>query len=595
MRIRAVVRDFVKYARFFGVLTGWRFAVLVVLTLASTWAEGIAIALLAPLLSAGRVPDSSVGSVIGAMLDFLHVSRTIEGLLFALVVFSFAKGALVFALVAWQHHIAAKTTQDLRRQLLTGLEASDYRWFLRQNASKLSVIITGETMSVTGGFLAFSRIFPHGLTALAFLAVVAWVEPVLAAVVIAFGAVMAWVLTIPRRLTMRFAEQNNAEVFGMGSLMLQSLFSFKYLAGTGTLARVHDRLRTSFRRITVINYKLGVTAAFAGAFPQPMVAIVLAGLLLYLHRSRGEAALAAGLVILLFLYRAINEINAIQAQWQNFASTIPSIEAVRTLAAEFAANREVGGKDPPPPVRDAIRLENVRFRYDEKDVLAGVNLTLPSRKLVALVGSSGGGKTTIADLITGLLRPASGRVLVDGKDLSTLDLHAWRNRIGYVPQDAPVFTATIAENIAFHAPDLAAPGIRDRVIEAGTRALCHEFVSELPRAWDEPAGERGNRLSGGQKQRIAIARELFKFPDLLILDEATSALDAESENAFRQNLLAMRGTVTGLVIAHRLSTVKACDLVAVLEGGRIVEEGSVSELLERADSRFSELARLQSF
>lgn len=595
MSLRGLVSGFLRHARFFGSLTGWRFFILIGLTLFGTVAESVAIALLVPLFSGGELPETGIGDLIGSVLDLLGIPRSLEGVLLALVLFSVVKACISFVLIAWQHYIAARTTLDLRRKLIGGLEVASYRWFLGENASKLSVVITGETMGVSGGFLAFSRLFPHAITAAAFIGIVGWVEPFLAGAVVVFGILMVWISTIPRMLARKYAARLNEETFVAGSLMLQSLFSFKYLAATGTLARVHDKLRLAFRRITVVNYKLGATAAFATAYPQPLVALVLTALLLWLHRTRGEAALTTGLVVLVFLYRAMNEITSIQAQWQAFSATTPAIDAVRELGARLDANRERSGGVVPPPMIRELRLETVSFRYDDVDVLEGVDLTIPSRTMIAIVGTSGSGKTTLADLLTGLLQPSSGRILIDNIDLADVDLRVWRARLGYVPQDAPVFTGTIAENIAFHALDASAPEFDSRIIEAGTRALCHEFVVAMPGGWNEFAGERGNRLSGGQKQRVAIARELFKGPDILILDEATSALDAESENLFRQNLEAMRGTVTGIVIAHRLSTVKACDRVVVLERGRVFEQGTVPELLARDGSRFRELARLQSF
>lgn len=594
----AAIRSFAAFLyhlRFFHALVGWRFYVLVVLTIAMSWSEGVAIALLLPLLSGGGGNGTAIGAMVGRVLSFLHVPGTTEGVLTALVLFAFVKAGLSFGTVAWQYHISSKLTQDLRRTLLNKLLKVDYRWILGQNLSRLSVVIAGESATVSSGFLAFSKLFPHGITAATFVGIVAWEDVRLAAVIIAFGAGLFWAQTIPRRLTRRFAAKNNDEAIGMGSLMLQLLFSYKYLAATASLDRLHPRLLLAIRRITVLGYKLGITAAFSGAFPQPLVALVLAGILLWLNQTAGAGGVSAGIVVLIYLYRAMNEISAMQGQWQAFSASIPSIAAVRTLDADFVTNREQSGIEAPGPLQQSIRFENVHFQYDDKEVLSGVDLEIPKNSLVALVGASGAGKTTIADLLTGLLKPSTGSIRIDGRDLQDLDIREWRSRIGYVPQDPPMFTATVAENICFYSCDPAEPSCRKRIIEAGTRALCPEFVDGLSAGWDEPVGERGNRLSGGQRQRIAIARELFKDPEILILDEATSALDAESEHLFRQTLESLRGSITGVVIAHRLSTVKACDRVFVLHAGQMVEQGSVVELLNREGSRFRELARLQSF
>lgn len=595
MPVLRLLAAFVTHLRFFAGYVGYRIVVLVVLTLATTSSEGVAIALLLPLISGSGGFSSGIGAVVARLLAFLGIPATTEGVLGALVAFAILKGLLTFATVAWQHHIVAKLTQDLRRRLIAGLEEVDFRWILRSSAAQISVVISGETNVIASGFLAYSKLFPHAITAAAFLGIVAWVDTRFAVAIVLFGVFLTWAQTIPRRIARSLATELNAESIGMGSLMLQSLLHFKYLAATDTLDRVHRRLRGSIRRITVLNYRLGAAGAFAYSFPQPVVAIVLAGLLLWLSRLSGAGGVTTGFVVLVYLYRAMNEVASIQSQWQAFTASVPSIGAVKKLDADLRANKEKAGGVAPPPLDDAIRLEDVVFRYDDRDVLDRVSLTIPRRALVAFVGASGSGKTTLADLLSGLLKPVSGRITVDGVDLAEVDLKAWRRRIGYVPQEPAMFTATLAENVAFWSCDVSEPGCRRRVEEAGARALCSEFVRGMPKGWDEEAGERGNRLSGGQRQRIAIARELFKQPELLILDEATSALDAEAEQQFRATLEAMKGTVTTVVIAHRLSTVKACDRVFVFQAGRIVEEGGVDELLHREGSRFRDLAKLQSF
>jgi subfamily B ATP-binding cassette protein MsbA len=238
---------------------------------------------------------------------------------------------------------------------------------------------------------------------------------------------------------------------------------------------------------------------------------------------------------------------------------------------------EKPGAEPLAPFASRLRWEGVHFAYGVEKVLQGVDLTIARGETVALVGPSGAGKTTLVNLLPRLYDPTAGRVTVDGVDLRDVTLRSLRLQIGLVTQETILFDTSVRENIAYGERTPS----EERVRAAAKAAYADEFVERLPEGYDSPVGEGGRRLSGGQRQRLAIARAIYKDAPILILDEATSQLDAESEALVARALAnLMRGRTT-LVIAHRLSTVRRADRIAVLEGGRIVEEGSHSELLTR--------------
>jgi len=233
-----------------------------------------------------------------------------------------------------------------------------------------------------------------------------------------------------------------------------------------------------------------------------------------------------------------------------------------------------------PRIRGHIKFDNVTFRYPtraDKNALQNVNLEILPGQTVALVGRSGSGKTTFANMLLRMHQPNEGRIYVDGHDLRQVSISSLRSQVGVVPQDVFLFSGTIRENIAFGDPD--AP--LEQVVGASMLAGAHEFVSELPLGYETKIGERGQSLSGGQKQRIAIARALFKKPRILIFDEATSALDTESERAIQQNLDQILKDRTTLIIAHRLSTVRNADLIIVMDRGTIRETGNHYSLMEQ--------------
>jgi subfamily B ATP-binding cassette protein MsbA len=240
-----------------------------------------------------------------------------------------------------------------------------------------------------------------------------------------------------------------------------------------------------------------------------------------------------------------------------------------------------------PPFADAVRFERVSFSYGpraggapdgaRRPVLDEVSFTLRKGEVVALVGASGGGKTTAANLLPRFYDPVEGRVTVDGADLRDLDLRSLRASMALVTQDTFLFNDTVRANIAYGMPEVS----EERLLAAARAANAHAFIERLPQGYDTPIGERGVTLSGGQKQRLAIARAILKDAPILILDEATSNLDTESEREVQRALANLMADRTTLVIAHRLSTVRGADRILVLEAGRIVEEGRHEELLGR--------------
>src|SRR6185503_11978269 len=261
------------------------------------------------------------------------------------------------------------------------------------------------------------------------------------------------------------------------------------------------------------------------------------------------------------------------------------LDRIREIRGVTSEEEGEAAREPCSDVRGDIAFEGVDFEYDAgRPVLRDVSFRAPAGSTTALVGSSGSGKSTLVSLVMAFLRPQSGRITVDGRELERLRLRDYRAHLGVVLQDNFLFDGTIAENVGFSRPD--APRAE---IEAACRtAHCDEFVKRFEKGYDTVVGERGVKLSGGQRQRVAIARALLAEPKILILDEATSSLDSETEAMIQDGLQALRRRRTTFVIAHRLSTIRSADEILVLEGGEIVERGTHSQLLA-AGGRYRQL------
>ena len=308
----------------------------------------------------------------------------------------------------------------------------------------------------------------------------------------------------------------------------------------------------------------------------------------------------ASILLLLYLFgRLVPMLTGIQRQVQGVLSQIPAFDRVASTLSWLEARAEPRERDAQvPTLADELRLEGVCFSYrDDVDdvvgermatVLQGVDLCVRAGRTSAIVGLSGGGKSTVADIVVGLLIPTAGRLTVDGVPLDGGRIHAWRRRIGYVNQDTFLFNDTIRENLRFVRPQAS----EERLLKA-LQAASAGFVEALPEGLDTVVGDRGVRLSGGERQRIALARAILREPALLVLDEATSALDPENEAVIHTAIERMAGRLAILVIAHRLASVRSADVIYVMDRGGVVESGSWTDLVDRPDGRFRALCAAQ--
>ena len=305
---------------------------------------------------------------------------------------------------------------------------------------------------------------------------------------------------------------------------------------------------------------------------------------------RGMISLPLLLAFLLTLHRVTGRLRTVHSALVHLALLIPNVDRILEILSQEPSQTKTVGRAF-TSFRKEITFDRVTLRYqaEEMPAVSELSLVMPKGSFTALVGVSGAGKSTIADLLLKLFEPTSGAIRVDGIDLRQIEPVSWRSRLGVVSQDTFLFHASVRENIAFGKPDTT----EQEIAAAACAAHAHEFIRQLSQGYNTVIGERGYRLSGGQRQRIALARALLGRPEILVLDEATSALDSESEHLIQQALDEQRDRHTLLIIAHRISTVARADRIVVLSGGRIAEEGKHPQLLA-AEGIYSRLWRLQS-
>lgn len=337
--------------------------------------------------------------------------------------------------------------------------------------------------------------------------------------------------------------------------------------------------RDAFNRMAIRQNSAHPMSEFMGTC---IIVIVLwfGGLLIFRGHSSFDAPTFICYMVL--LYSVINPLKEFSRTSYLIPRGLASMERIYRILQADNPVREKPDAVTVDGLRDGIRLEHVSFGYDtEREILHDIDMEIGRGKTIALVGQSGGGKSTLVDLIPRFHDVSKGRITIDGVDIRDMKIHSLRSLIGNVNQEAILFNDTFFNNIAFGALDADREDLRERVIEAAKVANAHEFIMASENGYDTMVGDRGCRLSGGQRQRISIARAILKNPPILILDEATSALDTESELLVQEALDRLMKSRTTVAIAHRLSTIRNADKIYVLHEGRIVERGTHSELMAK--------------
>lgn len=372
------------------------------------------------------------------------------------------------------------------------------------------------------------------------------------------------------------SQESSAEAY---TRMTEAVTGAKVVQGFGMERFEIDRFRNSLNALLKADLKAGRAAALAPAILEIVggtigaVIFYVAGLWVHQGKLSGsDFTVVFGSLALMFT--SVRRLNSLNVEVQQGLSAAVRVFELMDRQSEI---RDAPDAAVLPPFSKEIRFEAVEFAYDEDKVLDGIDLTLRKGEVVALVGLSGSGKSTIANLLPRFYDPTKGRITVDGHVLRGVTLASLRGQIGLVTQETVVFDDTARNNIAYGRAEVPL----ERVIMAAKAAHAHEFIERLPLGYDTPLAERGSRLSMGQRQRVTIARALLKDPPILILDEATSALDAESETLVQAALETLMEGRTSLVIAHRLATVRRADRIVVLDAGRIIEQGTHQELLAR--------------
>jgi subfamily B ATP-binding cassette protein MsbA len=572
-------------------LTRGRLSALAGLSVAAAIFEGFGMAMFLPVLEfvekgqdirqLAAVSDSW-RRLIG-IYSALGINVSLFTLLAAAIGTMLIRVVVIYARQVYSTWLSQEIQHTTRSNLFDAYLGMAYTSFGHQSSGSMINVLTTEAQRAAGSFNALFALAANAAVGLGFVAVLLWLSAPLTVLSVAFlgsaGLVVSYYVRHTRRLSHAASGANDR----YSRIALDRLGAFRLLKLTATASREAGKTRQASEDVRDRLFWLSKIVASVDLIMEPMI-LLCGGAILFLAVTALGMSLSEVGLFLLILLRLLPLAKEVLKSRQSYTACVGSIAAVTGAYSGARSAVEAGGGGKSfKGLHDSIRLVGVGFAYDGGaiEALQDVSLEIPAGKVTALVGPSGAGKTTLADVLPRLLVPQRGRILFDGVDATEFDLGSLRREIAFVSQEASLLDDTVRENLRFVRPEAG----EDELWHALAGAQAAEFVSAFPNGLDTELGERGTRLSGGQRQRLSLARALLQGNSILVLDEPTSALDYETEAGVQKALaeLRARGDRTVIIIAHRLSTIRNADKIIVLQDGRVTEEGMHDELATNED------------
>ena len=553
---------------------------------------GISIVMLVPMLGLLDISEGAASalSLFTAPLQKLPYEGQVVVLIVGYFLLIVCKALLGRLLAIRESHFLEEYSYRLRDQLYHAVSTAKWEQLAASRQTDTINLFTAQCSQVSYGVAEIIHLLTSVVSTIVSLCIAVWLSLPVTVFVIICGGAFAMVF----RKLMKASKTYGDEMIRINRAMYQELFSqLKSVKEVRTygVKKEHEAL---FGDISRSFRDAKLKYVHLHAFPSMLYSIAAAGMIgvIFLVCVLGFKMDTARLIVLVYVFMRlwpvfssfINRVNSI-------LTSVPAheklSEAFRTLSAEETGDAEAE----PMPFEHSIEFRDVSFAYkdSEEDVLKGVSFRLEKGSVTALVGRSGAGKSTIADLLLGFLTPAKGEILIDGVPLTGDNLPSWRRGMGYIPQEPLILNASVRENLQRFHPNATEADM----VDALKKAQAWPIIEGLANGLDTNLGDEGVRLSGGERQRIVLARVLLGHPRLIVMDEATSAMDYESETAVRTAIRQLHDQVTILIIAHRLATVRTAKYALVLENGTITEDGELQELINTPNGYLNKLLYIE--
>jgi ATP-binding cassette subfamily C protein len=565
-------RLFLEYLRELFDEAGIRAYLAIAVLIAMGLTQGVGLLMLIPFLQLIGIGDSAptgIVAVIGKIWDFTGLPLSLPAVLAVYVGII----SLFSVIQRWSTILNSKLshafTRKLRDDLFKAMARVEWLRFIKFRGSDINHVMTSNLTTIDNGTYGLFALISTIFVVIVHIGIAMMLSFPLTCVAMVSSGILLLVLRPLNRRSYELGEEWRVTMAALFGVLMDHLSGMKLAKSFGA----EDRHVRSFSSLNgnleqQANRYAGILSS-TGMYYEIGGVVVVA--LFFLVGVQVLQIPAATLLIMVFLFATLVPMFSwMQRTWQGTLNMLPAYKAVVEMGAKFRAAEEPLKSGPVNPIdlESGVEFRDVSFRYDKEDrnfVLNGIELFIRARETTAILGPSGGGKSTFADLLIGLLTPDNGQILIDGKPLEGNMLHSWRRSVGYVPQESLLFHETLQDNMRWASPESS----EEDIWESLKLASAMDFVKALPEGLKTVVGDRGVRLSGGQRQRIALARALLRKPTLLLLDEATSNLDAENEERIIQALQQLRGTMTVVFISHRQSAVQCSDRVVVIEGGRV--------------------------
>ena len=554
--------------------------------LLSTLFDGVSLGMIVPfadkILNNGRivvpaqlpVPVEDFIARINAMPQL----QLLQSMAFFLIGMFFFKGLFTYLQSSLMSDVGQRVMRDIRRQLYDKFQSLDLDYFSHKRSGELLSRITNDVAMVENAVsYGFSDLVYQSLQIVLFSCIVIFIYWRLAIVAILMIPFISTPIILVGRRLRKISRETQEKMADINSLLVETITGVRIVRAFGAERYESEKFSRNNEVYYRLNMKsinrtlaLGPATEFIGALGGVFI-------LLYIGRQVISGVLSFGIFGLflgsvMMMIRPFKKLSGVASIMQKaFAASTRIYEVLETRPKIYEDTTAWELKE----IREGVAFSDVWFRYEEAEVLKGINLKCRKGDVVAIVGPSGAGKSTLVDLIPRFYDPQKGSVLLDGRDIRQFNVRSLRAQVGMVSQETILFNDSVRDNIAYGRRDASFEEIKD----AAKKANAHDFITALPQGYDTFIGDRGLKLSGGERQRLAIARAILKNPPLLILDEATSQLDTHSERLVQEALSSLMEGRTVFVIAHRLSTVKHASKIVVLNEGCIVEEGTHEELL----------------
>ncbi|MCB9197901.1 MAG: ABC transporter ATP-binding protein [Flavobacteriales bacterium] len=590
--------SYLDHFKFYYGYLKWRIPVGLLISIFVGLLDGLGLAMFMPLLQAtdmsgGTISSESIGN-LRFMLDILSVFGEVTiytTLIFIFILFTI-KGALKFLEGYFNVSVAQLFISKVRYQMVDGLETMKFEHFVQSDVGRLQSSMGGEVVKVSMSYKSFFSTMQNVAVISVYITLAFIANPEFALLVIIGGFLTNLIYRVIYKKTKVLSESITVQGHRFQGLLIQAVAHFKYLKSTGRFDVYGNRMRSSVHLVESYNKRMGHIQAFVTAVREPMVLLIVI-IVIIVEMQVFNQAFSFIALSLLFFYRSLNSLMSLQHNWNAFLSVSGSMTNVRAFLSELEEYAEDNSQENEFSFKKQISLHDLSYAYklnDEGFALKNIHLTIEKNKTVAFVGQSGSGKTTLVNIIAGLLPYQSGSFSIDDKEFNALNKVRYRKKLGYITQEPVIFNDSIYNNVTFW--DEKTAGNLDKFWRVMELAAIADYINELPDKEDSMLGNNGINLSGGQKQRMTIARELYNDKEILILDEATSALDSQTELIIQNNIDNLKGKMTILIVAHRLSTIKNADMIVFMKDGRIQEIGSFDEVSSK-NLEFSNMVKLQ--